>query len=155
MARLACAEFPGFVVDDREMRRSGPSYTVDTLESLRAEFGERPICLLLGSDAFGGFETWHEWERIPELAHVIVMHRPGWSLPSPIPEWARLRLVKLPADLARLSAGRLLFEPVAPQTISGTELRGAIARHKPVQAWLPAAVLEYIRNNHIYMNSES
>ena len=154
MVRLACTEFPGFVADDRELRRDGPSYTVDTLESLRAEFGERPLCLLIGTDAFLGLETWHEWDRLPDLAHLIVMHRPGWTIPQ-LPQWASLRRVETPAALARLPAGRIWFQAVTPQDISGTRLRAAIARHQPVQAWLPAPVTEYIRSQHIYLSAAS
>ncbi len=156
MVRLACTEFPGFVADNRELGRRGPSYTVDTLESLRAELGERPLCLLMGSDAFRGFETWHEWERIPDLAHLVVMHRPGWELPvtTSLPQWERLRLAQAPAELARLAAGKLLFQPVTPQVVSGTRVRGAIARHEPVQAWLPKAVWEFIHSHRIYLNSK-
>lgn len=155
MARLACAEFPGFVVDDRELRRAGPSYTVDTLESLRADVGDTPLCLLLGSDAFGTLESWHEWDRLPELAHLVVLHRPGWTMPVRLPQWAQLRRVDTAAELRRLPAGRLLFLPVTPQDISGTQLRGAIARHEPVAAWLPATVSDYIRTHHLYMTSDS
>ena len=82
MVELAVAGVPGFTVDDREFRRGGPSYTVLTLESLRSEFGERPLCLLMGLDAFEGIETWHQWQRLPELAHFIVMTRPGWEFPA-------------------------------------------------------------------------
>jgi nicotinate-nucleotide adenylyltransferase len=110
---------------------------------------------LLGTDAFRGLESWHEWDRLPELVHMVVMHRPGWEVPLPLPEWARLRRVESPAELQRLPAGRLFFQPVTPQDISGTQLRAAIARHRPVAAWLPASVHEYIRANHLYMTSES
>ena len=154
MVQLACTEFPGFIADDRELRRDGPSYTVDTLESLRAELRTQPLCLLIGTDAFLGLETWHEWDRLPELAHLIVMHRPGWAIPR-LPQWASLRQAGTPAELARQPAGRIWFQAVTPQDISGTRLRAAIARHQPVQAWLPAPVIEYIRSQQIYLGSTS
>jgi nicotinate-nucleotide adenylyltransferase len=156
MARLACAEFPGFVVDDRELRREGPSYTVDTLQSLRAEVGEQPLCWLMGADAFGGIESWHDWVSLPELAHLVVMHRPGWEVrPAQLPEWARLRLADTSADLARAPAGRLWFQPVTLQDISATRVRAAVAHHEPVTAWLPVPVADFIRTHHVYLNSES
>ena len=76
MAVAACAEFPRFHVDDREIKRGGLSYTVPTLSSLREEIGDEPMCLLLGSDAFAALMTWHEWQRLPTLAHLVVMRRP-------------------------------------------------------------------------------
>ncbi len=154
MAELAVADMPGFRVDDREIRRGGPSYTVLTLESLRREYGERPLCLLLGVDAFQGIESWHQWERLPELAHFIVVTRPGWSTPvaDDLPPWARNRLARSPDELAQSAAGRILFQAVTPQDISATAVRAAIAGGKPVDDWLPPAVLEYIRSHRIYLS---
>ena len=77
MTRLACAEFPGLVADGREVERAGPSYTVDTLESLHEQDRGRPLALLLGVDAFMGLAGWHRWERLFTLAHLVVVERPG------------------------------------------------------------------------------
>ena len=125
MAELAVAEFPGLRVDDREIKRGGPSYTVLTLESLRGEFGARPLCLLLGLDAFEGLETWYQLQRLPELTHFVVMTRPGWSLPAAdvLPAWARGRLAHAAGDLARAQAN---FErgSASPDGLSGL---GAVA----------------------------
>jgi nicotinate-nucleotide adenylyltransferase len=155
MAELALAEFPEFQLDDREYRRSGPSYTVLTLESLRAEFGPRPLCLLLGADAFFGIETWHEWHRLPELAHLVVLTRPGFEFPAtgaPLPAWAAGRVTRARTALAGKPAGHVLFQPVAAQDISATRIRAAIAAGEPVAGLLPAAVLDYIRANRLYLN---
>jgi len=154
MVELALAGVPGFTVDDREFRRGGPSYTVLTLESLRREFGERPLCLLMGLDAFEGIETWHRWQRLPELAHFIVMTRPGWEFPAGerLPPWARGRLVRETSKLTQAGAGKIYFQAVTPQDISATRIREALARGEPVEAWLPPAVIEYIRANRVYVN---
>ena len=154
MVELAVTGVPGFTVDDREFRRSGPSYTVLTLESLRREFGERPLCLLLGLDAFEGIETWHQWQRLPELAHLIVMTRPGWEFPASarLPPWARDRQVRDTSMLNQASGGKIYYQAVTPQDISATRIREALARGEPVEAWLPSAVLEYIRANRVYVN---
>ena len=88
MVEAAIAGEPGFRVDDRELVRAGRSYSVDTLTSLRDELGDtRPICLLVGGDAFNGFFDWHRPRDILELAHLVVMQRPG----APIQRDARLR----------------------------------------------------------------
>ncbi|MCR4347024.1 MAG: nicotinate-nucleotide adenylyltransferase [Sulfuricaulis sp.] len=157
MVELAVAEFPGLRVDDREIRRGGPSYTVLTLESLREEFSERPLCLLLGLDAFDGIGTWHQWQRLPELAHFIVMTRPGWNIPAGVtlPSWARGRLARTAGDLAQASAGRIYFQTVTPQDISATHIRESIARGEAVDGLLPPAVLDYLRANRIYLNREN
>src|SRR5262245_20791089 len=82
MVRAAVAGQPAFVVDDREVRRAGVSYSFDTLAELRAEFPDRSLCLLLGMDAFLGLPNWHRWRELLDLAHVVVAHRPGWKAPT-------------------------------------------------------------------------
>ncbi|MFM2286880.1 MAG: hypothetical protein RL684_23, partial [Pseudomonadota bacterium] len=79
MVQAAIAGNEAFVVDDRETRREGLSYSVDTLLDLRREFPDRSLCLLLGMDAFLGMPHWHRWRDIFDLAHVVVAHRPGWK----------------------------------------------------------------------------
>ena len=78
MVRLAAAGNPLFTVDDREVKRSGPGYTIETLTELRREAGAtQPLCVLLGADAFLELATWHRWHELFGLAHLIVAHRPG------------------------------------------------------------------------------
>ena len=150
MAELAVRDFPGFLVDDREVRRGGPSYTVPTLESLRAELGRRSLCLLIGVDTFRDIETWHQWTRLPELAHLVVMQRPGWAFPDPLPAWAIPRLSRDARELIGQTAGRVNFQTTAPQDISATRLRAAIAAGESVDGQLPPVVSDYIRQNRIY-----
>lgn len=154
MVELAAAGIPGLVADDRELKRDGPSYTVTTLESLRREFIDCPLCLLMGMDAFEGLETWHRWPRLPELAHLIVMTRPGWTFPASdaLPSWTRGRLEHEAARLAQVSAGKIYFQAVTPQDISATRIREAIARGDPVEQWVPPEVDNFIRVNRIYCN---
>ena len=90
MVKLAIAGNPLFVLDVRETQRAGKSYTVDTLAELRAELG--PVCplvLMMGADAFLGFESWHRWQDIFSLAHIVVAHRPGSTLGGMTPALAR------------------------------------------------------------------
>jgi nicotinate-nucleotide adenylyltransferase len=149
MLHLALTEFPRLGVDERELHRAGPSYSVLTLESLRAERSDQPLCLLMGMDAFLGFETWHRWQDIPGLAHLVVLARPGWDQDR-LPDWARVRRTAAPADLAGCPAGHVFFLPVAPQDISATRLRAALARGESVRGQLPEAVREFICQNRLY-----
>ena len=68
---------PGFVVDDREVRKAGPSYSVETLAELRHEYPDRSLCLIVGMDAFLSLPKWHQWRELLQLAHLVVAHRPG------------------------------------------------------------------------------
>jgi nicotinate-nucleotide adenylyltransferase len=153
MVELAIRGVPDFRVDDRELRRAGPSYTVLTLESLRAELGGVPLCLLIGMDQFRGFESWHRWQEIPELAHIAVLSRPG-TRPGTLPAWAKARVAEDHSVLQRTPAGRLVFLDVSPQDISGSRIRTVLAQGGSVAGMLPEAVLEYIQANHLYIRSK-
>ena len=72
----------GFIVDDREIYRDGPSYSVDTLKTLRTDFPLRSLGLIIGMDAFLGLPEWYQWREILELSHIVVAHRPGWRMPD-------------------------------------------------------------------------
>jgi len=82
MVRVATEAQHGFVVDDRELQRDGPSYSVDTLSALRAEYPLRPMGLIIGMDAFLSLPKWYHWREILQLAHIVVAHRPGWRAPD-------------------------------------------------------------------------
>jgi len=83
MARRAVADNPRFLLDTREIDKTGPCYSVDTLAALRAELPPATsLVLFMGGDAFLGLTTWHEWRRLFDLAHIAVAHRPGYSLAS-------------------------------------------------------------------------
>lgn len=153
MVELAVPEFPGLMADDHEVRRGGVSYTVPTLESLRAEIGVESLCFVLGSDAFAGLPAWHRWQEIFALAHLVVMHRPGASMheTDSVPLWAAGRLCQGVEELADRPAGGVLFITVTPLDISATRLRAHITRGEtPDPHQLPPAVWEYIRRHGIY-----
>ncbi len=77
MVRLGVSNNPTFTVDNRELLRSGASYSVDTLLSLRDELGkEVSLTLFMGSDAFTKFNTWHRWQEIIQLCHIALVQRP-------------------------------------------------------------------------------
>lgn len=153
MLRAAIADQPGFVVDERELRRRGDSYMVDTLASLRAESGERPICLLLGSDAFSAFLQWREPSRILELAHLIVMRRPG---DSPVVDTAHQALlaahqVHESNALQDSPAGCILLQPVSQLEISSTRIRQIVAAGLDPRYLLPDAVRHLILEKRLYL----
>ena len=149
MVQRAIAGIAGLRADDRELRRGGPSFTVSTLESLRAEIGATPLCLLIGMDQFRHFEQWHRWPDIPALAHLVVLNRPGISA-GDLPGWASARVTEDFADLHQAPAGRLAFLAVHPQDISATDIRARLARGESVAGLVPDAVLDYIFANRLY-----
>jgi nicotinate-nucleotide adenylyltransferase len=155
MVRAATADQPGFAVDDREVRRDGPSYMVLTLRELRAEAPVRPLCLVVGMDAFLGLPQWYEWREVLELAHVVVAHRPGWSAPAdgPLGELLATRGTQRVADLHDHLAGRIHVRPVTQLEISSTELRDLIVAGRDPRYLLPDAVRAIIRDTACYQSA--
>jgi nicotinate-nucleotide adenylyltransferase len=152
MVRAAIVGQPGFVVDDREIRRDGPSYSVTTLRELRAEAPARPVCLIVGMDAFLGLPQWHEWRSLLELAHVVVAHRPGWAAPASgtLGELLAERGTARVEDLHEAVAGRIHVRSVTPLEISSTDLRNLIVSGSDPRYLLPDAVRAIIRDTGCY-----
>jgi len=152
MVRAAVADQPGFTVDDREVRRTGLSYSVDTLTELRAENPDRSLCLLLGMDAFLGLPNWHRWTEILALAHVVVAHRPGWKAPTqgPLGEAMVDRGTGAIRDLHDSTAGRIYVHAVTQLEISSTELRQLIAAGRDPRYLVPDSVCEVLRESGCY-----
>jgi len=147
----------GLKVDNREMRREGVSYMVDTLNELRAELGDEPLCLVLGADAFLQLHRWHRWEEIIGLTHLVVTRRPGWTLDGDAPElepalaqlW-REACAGDAAELAAAPAGRILPFTITALDISATRIRAMVARGESPRFLLPEKVWNLIRLQGLY-----
>ncbi len=152
MVRLAIQDQLGMVVDERELDRGGPSYMVDTLASLRAELNSEPLGLILGMDALLGLPSWHQWQRLLELAHLIVMTRPGAELPQTgeVAALVQDHQVLEVAELNQRPAGGVFFVTVSQLDISATAIREQLASGGDPHFTLPDAVLDYIREEGLY-----
>lgn len=147
MLRRAFGHDPRFRVDERELRRDGPCYTIDTLEELRADLGrEQPLVLLLGADAFRGLPTWHRWREVPRLAHLAVFARPGITLDPAASDWPEAvhAPVDDPAVLRERAAGCCVLLPVALSGHSSTAIRAGFAAGQTRPDGLPAAVADWL-----------
>ncbi|MHB1871684.1 MAG: nicotinate-nucleotide adenylyltransferase [Steroidobacteraceae bacterium] len=152
MVRAAVAGEPAFTVDDREMRRSGVSYSVETLAELRAEHPRRSLCLLLGMDAFLGLPHWHRWRELLELAHVVVAHRPGWKAPTqgPLGEVMVDHGTGSIRELHEQTAGRIYVHAVTQLEISSTELRQLIVAGRDPRYLVPDEVRRILLDTQCY-----
>lgn len=146
---------PGFSIDSRELRRPGPSYMVDTLGSLRAENGQTPVCLIVGMDAFRGLLAWHRWTDLFELAHFIVMQRPGndCALSTPLAAKVVPRLTDNARSLQDGAAGQVLLQEVIQLDVSATRLRQALQSGRSARYLTPDTVLAYIRREGLYRSA--
>jgi nicotinate-nucleotide adenylyltransferase len=134
MLELAIAASPGFGLERAELDRPGPSYTVDTLEALRARYPAVRFTLLLGADAAAELSAWHRAADLPKLARIVVFGRPG----SPIPA-------------SPLIDGSIVVPAV---DISATEVRRRARAGLPVRYWVPDAVAEYMVRHRLYLDPE-
>ena len=155
MIEAAIRDEPGFVADDRELKRSGVSYTIDTLASFRAELPGRSLCLLLGMDAFLGLPQWRRWRDLTTLAHIVVAHRPGWTAPTTGLVGELLRDLRAPSAsvLAEKAAGYIHVQPVTQLEISSTDLRDSLRAGRDPKFLVPDRVREIIIETECYAES--
>lgn len=158
MARLAVEGVPQLEVDAAEVLSDAPSYTVPTLERLRADLGAtRPLVLLMGVDAFQGLARWHRWQALLDLAHIGVATRPGYALGEATLEPALAALLRQSrtddaAALATTPAGMIIPFDITALDISATAIRAQFARGASPRFLLPDAVVDYIDLHHLYQN---
>jgi len=158
MVELATRWNPAFEVDDRELRRATASYTIDTVEDMRADLASSAsLCLIVGADAFALFETWKRWRELLDLVHLVVAHRPGFETRPASPALAAEfdeRLTHSGADLAASSAGRIHPVAITPLGISATRIRDDLRAGLSARYLLPDSVLGYIESNGLYGSSD-
>lgn len=153
MLQAALAGQDRLRADPRELRRAGPSYTIDTLLELRAEIGpQRPLVLLVGADAFAGLSSWHRWRELFDHAHVGVLTRPGHGgvfEAELAAEWFARRVAHAQA-LRDGAAGRILPIEVTPLDIAASAIRGLLAAGRAPRFLVPDAVLALVERDGLY-----
>jgi nicotinate-nucleotide adenylyltransferase len=134
MVSLATAGNSSFAASDLELRREGPSYTLDTLREVRERFSGAEPFLILGSDAFAEIATWREPARVAELCTFVVVERPGAAGPSADP----------------LPGARVLRVPAAGLPVSSSEVRRLRGQGRSVRYLVPETVADYIDKQGLY-----
>ena len=152
MVRVATDAQAGFVVDDRELQRDGPSYSVDTLGALREEFPNQSLGLIIGMDAFLGLPRWHDWRKILQLAHIVVAHRPGWRAPDigPLGDMLAERGTHRVNDLHQTISGHIYIHDVTQLEISSSEIRELVGLGRDPRFLMPDGVRELIEQSGCY-----
>ena len=142
------------IADDRELRRSGTSYTIETLESLRLDFANTPLCLLMGADAFQGLCAWHRWDELLNNCHLIVVTRPNseTTLEPRLEELVEHITVTDPRRLANELCGRVYFLPIPLLPISSTDIRARIEGHRDISYLVPTGVQTIIQQHQFYQS---
>jgi nicotinate-nucleotide adenylyltransferase len=138
LAEIAFGGLPRIIIDDRELRRPGPTYTIDTLRELKAEYPDAQLFLVMGEDQANSLTRWREWEAVVQLAIICLAARPSAQAhaglrPQGLPAQAELRLLGLPS-----------------MTESATEVRERVAQGQGIAHLVPPGVASYIELNHLY-----
>lgn len=139
MTCLAVESNPELSVSRMEIDRDGPSYSIDTVDEVKAQMGGAEIFLIGGSDAFAGIRSWHEWERLLEEVGFVVIPRTPASVNEALAALGSGSEVILATGLPRLD-------------ISSTDIRARVAEGMPVGHLVPSKVVNYIRDHRLYQD---
>lgn len=159
MLNLVCSSQPKLIADDRELKREGRSYTIDSLIELREEFsGDQSIVLILGMDAYLEFCKWYRYEEILSHCHLLLMQRPGYSLSDPglssesvcEKEYFELNKTNDRKLLATAPNGKIFLSELEKIDLSSTLIRETIAQGRQPKYMLPGNVWNYVRRNKLY-----
>lgn len=143
-------------IDLRELENDEISYTINTLKSLRKEFIEDSLCLILGRDAFNKIDNWKDWKQLLDYAHIIVANRPGESgevVSSDLNEWIKENQTDKITVLNEKTSGSIYFITIPMLDISSSIIRQKIATQESIEELLPPTTLTYIKENHLYADT--
>ncbi|EGY28553.1 nicotinate (nicotinamide) nucleotide adenylyltransferase [Candidatus Regiella insecticola 5.15] len=154
MVELAVADNPLFSVDRRELMHDGPSYTVDTLERVRLEKGNKvPLAFIIGEDSLLSLPTWQRWLSLLDFCHLLVCARPHHANETPIPElqqWLEKYQIKDVKKLCQQPKGYIYLANTPLLDISATDIRHRYHQGKRCDNLLPPAVQQYIELKRLY-----
>jgi nicotinate-nucleotide adenylyltransferase len=153
MLKLGIGEQSQLIADDIELRRDGPSYTIDTLREIRQQIGNSvPLYLCVGMDVLISLDSWQDWQQLTDYCHLVVSSRPGYQLPESgkLAEWISERLCDDLHELKHASTGKLHLCNLTMLTISSTAIRTKISAGKKINYLTPAAVVNCIQQQHLY-----
>lgn len=137
MTKRAIAKNKLFEISDIDVKRPGPTYTVDTLRDVRAHYPDAELFFITGADSISQIDTWKDSDLIWSLAHFVGVTRPGHSLVVPKSPLGNVSLLEIPA-----------------LAISSTDIRARVKAGKPIEYLLPKKVIKFIRKNHLYQGTK-
>lgn len=150
MLQLCLHNHPDFELDLREVVRKEPSYTIDTLISLKKELPDTPLYLLLGADAYQGLTTWKQWQQLLEYGHIVVMNRPDIQFQQHPHSSLVARETTNLSDLAVYPCGKIFFFKTELCAISSTAIRQAVKEGRDISQYVTKDVAEYIAERCLY-----
>lgn len=151
MVKLAVQQTK-FIVDDQEMQREGPSYSIDTLMSLRRTFPYASLCMIVGVDAFLSLPSWYQWEKLIQLVNIVVMYRSGWQLPNRgiMYDFLIKYALGLEEKIVDFRNGKIVAQSITILDIHASKIREMVGLGQSPRFLLPEKTIEYIQNNQLY-----
>lgn len=152
MVQLAVQPYPQLQVDQRELKRDTPSYTIETLKEIQAQYPDTPICFMMGMDSIINFDSWYQWQDILNYCHLVICARPGWKgeFNDTIQTLLSKHQTENANDLHQHLSGKIYFQPTTQYDISSTQIRHNIEQNIAVENLLPEAVNHYIKQHQLY-----
>ncbi len=153
LLKTALRNYPDAIIDERELNRDGPSFTVDTLKSLRSDFPDEGLCLIIGMDAFLGISRWHQWKLLFDLCHLVVTTRPGFEQSALAERMSaedyQFLAEKMTRDVNALTpreTGKILLQSVPQLDISSTQIRSNLHKGEDISQWMPEQAYRQLRD---------
>lgn len=141
-------------LDEQEMKREGPSYSIDTLMSLRREFPYSALYMVIGLDSFLTLSSWYQWEKLIQLSNIVVIQRMGWNFPEKgdMMDFFKAHSLKKEDNIHQheYACGKILTQTITSLDIKASGIRSMIASGESPEFLLPKNVLKYIQQRHLY-----
>ncbi len=157
MLELGLAHFSHLIIDQREQKRSGASYTFDTLQALKQAQPNKHLIFVIGADNLVDFQRWHRWQELAKYCHLLVINRPNFneSLIKESVAQSGFQLAKSYADLQNAHSGLIFYHTMPQKDQSSTEIRNNFQQKRSLDLMLPQSVIEYAMRNLLYQSEES
>lgn len=152
MVELAISQQTRMAIDQRELRRDKPSYTIETLKELKMEYPDTPICFIMGMDSLISFDKWFDWQNILSYCHLVISHRPGWQskFNTQVSALVAKHQTTEKHDLHNIQFGKIYFQATSQLAISSTEIRELLNQDISIDFLTPDSVINYIKKHHLY-----
>mgnify|MGYP004448688125 FL=1 len=145
MTKLAIEPYPYFTVSDMELKRSGVSYTYDTLVELHKIYPEHEFFFIIGADSVTGLHTWHRYQEMFELTTFVGAERPGYDNSA---------IVQAVKNLGKRAEEKIMLLDTPENSISSTSIREKIRKGESLNGLVPRAVEAYILEHKLYLEGK-
>ena len=153
MLQLAIDDHPLLISDDLELRKSTPSYSIETIQQIRQQLGDQiPLFFCIGMDSLLTIDSWHQWQQLLDYCHLVICPRPGYELPTKghLAQWTEQHKCDDIDKIKTLAQGRLHLCKIPLKDISSTAIRDSIKCAQSIDHLTPKPVVNFISQHSLY-----